>query len=101
LNPFQLGLRVGVIIVSPYTRAGYVSHVTHDSGSVLHFAETALDLPSLGQEDSRADDFTDVFDFTQAPRSFTPFAIHHSIEEVRRAATEGRQAQPGTRANDD
>jgi phospholipase C len=101
ISPFALGIRVPLIVVSPYARNGYVSHVAHSSGSVLHFAETALNLPSLGQEDARADDLTDVFDFTKKPHGFTPFATHHSDSEIRRAATQGQRAPDGTRADDD
>jgi phospholipase C len=100
-GPFSLGIRVGLIVVSPYAKHGYVSHVVHSSGSILHFAETALNVPSLGQEDARSDDLTDAFDFNQKPQAFSPFAIHQSLEAVRRAATQPRQAAEGARPDDD
>jgi phospholipase C len=87
-NPyFALGIRVPLIIVSPYARLGYVSHITHTTGSVLHFAEKVLDLPSLGEEDARDDDFADAFNFAQTPTAFTPFAQAHSKAEIMRDAT--------------
>jgi phospholipase C len=71
-----LGFRVPLIVVSPYAKKGYVSKVTHEFGSILHFTEAAMGLPSLHSmdpdaTDDRADDLEDCFDFTQAP---TPFA---------------------------
>ena len=75
---FGLGVRVPLIVVSPYARAGYVSHVTHTTGSILHFAEEALDLPSLGEEDARQDDLSDAFDFTQRPRPFKHIKHAHA-----------------------
>ena len=64
------GFRVPLIVISPYARRGYVSHVDHDFGSILHFAEKTLGLPSLGQADARSDDLSDCFDFSQQPHSF-------------------------------
>jgi phospholipase C len=70
LDRMGLGFRVPLIVISPYAKRGYVSHVQHEFGSILKFAEEAFGLPSLGQTDARADDLADCFDFTQAPRAF-------------------------------
>jgi phospholipase C/sugar lactone lactonase YvrE len=69
-NSYEYGFRVPLIIVSPYSKQAYVSHVTHDFGSILHFTEEVFNLPSLGYADSRADDFSDCFDLTQTPIAF-------------------------------
>jgi phospholipase C len=84
--PAGLGIRVGLIVVSPYAKNGYVSHVQHTSGSVLRFAEEALNLPSLGQQDARSDDLSDAFNFSQAPTAFTPFNVPDQPAAVRAAA---------------
>src|SRR5208337_372529 len=67
---YVYGFRVPLIVVSPYARAGYISHVTHDFGSILKFVEQTFGLASLGYADAPADDFSDCFDFTQAPIKF-------------------------------
>ena len=67
---YVYGFRVPLIVVSPYAKAGYVSHVTHDFGSILKFVEETFSLGSLGYADSRADDLSDCFDFHQVPLSF-------------------------------
>jgi phospholipase C len=60
---YVYGLRVPLIIVSPYVKQGYISHVTHDFGSILRFIEENYNLPSLGYADAYADDFSDCFYF--------------------------------------
>jgi phospholipase C len=71
-NSYEYGFRVPLIVVSPYAKRGYVSHVTHDFGSILRFIETNFNLPSLGYADARADDLSDCFDFSQTPTPFLP-----------------------------
>jgi phospholipase C len=86
-NPTSLGVRVPLIVVSPYARNGYVSHVTHTTGSILHFAEEVFDLDSLGQDDAVEDDMADIFNFAQAPTPFTKFKAAQTESEALRAAT--------------
>ena len=64
------GFRVPLIVVSPYAKAGYISHVQHDFGSILNFVETLYSLPSLGYADAYADDLRDCFDIHQTPIPF-------------------------------
>jgi phospholipase C len=81
------GLRVPLIVVSPYAKRGYVSHTVHSFGSMLHFAEEMLDVPSLGVEDATDDDLADMFDFTQIPARFVPFASARDRARARSAAS--------------
>jgi phospholipase C len=67
---YAYGFRVPLIVISPYAKAGYISHVTHDFGSILNFTEKTFDLPSLGYADAYADDLSDCFDFSQTPITF-------------------------------
>jgi phospholipase C len=99
VGPVGLGLRVPLIVVSPYVRPKYVSHTVHTTGSILHFAEEMLDLPSLGVEDARADDLSDMFDFSQRPTKFKKFKYAQSDATIRRAATVPQQ--PGYTNRDD
>ncbi len=66
LDLMGLGFRVPLLVISPYARKGYVSHVQHEFGSILHFTEETFGLAALSGSDSRADDLRDCFDFTQA-----------------------------------
>jgi phospholipase C len=67
---YVYGFRVPLVVVSPYAKAEYISHVTHDFGSILNFIETTYGLPSLGYADAYADDLSDCFDLTQSPIPF-------------------------------
>jgi phospholipase C len=72
LNSYELGFRVPLIVISPYAKSHYVSHVEHEFGSILKFTETIFGLPSLHTTDERSDNLFDCFDFSQAPRKFLP-----------------------------
>jgi len=63
INSYEYGFRVPLIVVSPFARQGYVSHVTHDFGSILKFTEELYHLDSLGYADALADDLSDCFDY--------------------------------------
>lgn len=70
LDLMGLGFRVPLIVVSPYAKLGYVSHVQHEFGSIDKYIEVTFGLPSLGQTDTRADDLSDCFNYSQTP---TPY----------------------------
>ncbi len=74
INSYEYGFRVPLIVVSPYAKPGYISHVTHDFGSILRFIESNYNLPSLGYADAAADDLSDCFDFSQTPIPFQTIA---------------------------
>ena len=77
---YVYGFRVPLIIVSPYAKPAYVSHVTHDFGSILNFMEQVFGLSSLGYADARADDLSDCFNFNQTPLPFQTIAAPLSAE---------------------
>jgi phospholipase C len=87
INSYEYGFRVPLIVVSPYAKPGYVSHVTHDFGSILKFIEKVYGLPSLGYADALADDLSDCFDFTQTPLPFQPvtakYGGSHFVKDTR------------------
>jgi phospholipase C len=96
-----LGLRVPLIVVSAYAKHGYVSHIVHSTGSMLHFTEEALGLPSLGQLDSQDDDLADMFAFNKPPRKFKKFSVPMPPDAVVRSATQPRGARYGGSPSDD
>ncbi len=67
----RYGFRVPLMVVSPYTKPGYVSHVQTDYTAWLKFVEKRFNLPSLTARDAAASDMTDFFDF-QNPHWLTP-----------------------------
>ncbi len=66
-----LGMRLPLLIISPYAKQGYVSHVPYEHGSILKFVEDTFGLPRLAASDTRANSpASDAFDFTKPPRKF-------------------------------
>jgi phospholipase C len=76
-----LGFRVPLLVISPYAKKGYVSHVHYEHGSILKFIEDQFGLKRLAASDRRANSpYKDCFDFKQPPRPFTPIQSSKSIE---------------------
>lgn len=70
-----LGFRVPLIIVSPYAKRGYVTHVQYETASVLRYMEDNFGLAPLAAADGRANDpASDAFDYAQRPRAFQRIA---------------------------
>jgi len=70
-----LGIRVPCIVVSPYAKAGRVSHTEYEFGSIVKLVEQVFRLPPLGTlaegyTETRANSMLDNFDFRQKPRAF-------------------------------
>ncbi len=64
------GFRVPAVVVSPYARRDYVSHVVHDQTSILKLIETKWNIGALTYRDANADDLLDTLDLRSPP----PFA---------------------------
>lgn len=73
-----LGFRVPLLVISPYAKQSYVSHVQYETASLLRFAEDVYGLEPLAEADSRATSpAADCFNFSQKPRPFTPFPTRY------------------------
>ncbi len=70
LDAFGLGPRTPLIVISPYAKAGYISHQQGEFASFDKFIEENWSLPNLGQRDALAQtsDLMDFFDFNQSPQ---------------------------------
>jgi phospholipase C len=68
-NPdyYGLGVRVPMIIISPYSKAGQVIHTQYEFASVLKFIETRFGLTNLTARDLDAANMEDSFNFSQPP----------------------------------
>jgi phospholipase C len=64
---FRYGSRVPCLVLSPYTRAGYISKTLHSFVSIVKFCEENFGVPSINLRDASADNMSDCFDFTQTP----------------------------------
>jgi phospholipase C len=66
------GFRIPFIMVSPWVKPNFVSHVNRETTSILKLIETRFNLPSLTRRDQAADDLTEFFDFVNPPRLAIP-----------------------------
>lgn len=74
----DLGVRVPMVLVSPYAKPGFTDHNTATFASILAFAEHTFGLAPLNSTDASAYDYADSFDFTQvalAPAKLTQHAV--------------------------
>jgi phospholipase C len=68
-----------MIMISPYAKQAYVTHVHFEHGSILKFIETRWDLPALSASDGRATSPAPyAFDFEQTPRKFVTISAKYS-----------------------
>ncbi|HEU5403847.1 MAG TPA: alkaline phosphatase family protein [Terriglobales bacterium] len=65
------GFRVPMVVVSPWVKKNYVSHVHATNTAILKFIETRFNLPSLTARDANDSDMLDFFDFSN-PSWMTP-----------------------------
>jgi len=65
------GIRIPIIVISPWVKPHYVSHVVRDSTAIDKLIETRFGLPALTARDAAQDDMTEFFDFSQ-PALLTP-----------------------------
>ena len=70
----QLGFRVPNIVISPFTRRHYVSHIPMDHTAVIKFVESRFigSSASLTARDAAQPNLLDFFDFTNVPWATPP-----------------------------
>ena len=79
-NSYELGMRVPMLVISPYAKQGYVSHVHYEFGSILKFIEETFDLGSMKTTDAQANDLRDCFNFDAPPRRYEPLHAKYSAQ---------------------
>jgi phospholipase C len=81
----RYGIRVPVLVVSPWSRPKYVSHVIHDHTSILRTIEIRFGLDALSRRDAVAKPMTEFFDFSH-PAYATPPKLPAATIDPRGAA---------------
>lgn len=59
------GSRIPAIIISPFSKKGYVDHTQYETVSILSFIEKRWGLKPLNSRDGNANPLTGAFDFNQ------------------------------------
>lgn len=57
------GFRVPMIVISPYSKSGFIDHDVMDHTSILKFIATNWNLPSLTPREANANDMLSAFNF--------------------------------------
>ena len=65
--PAGLGIRLPLVIVSPYVKAGFTDHNVATNSSILAYAESVLGVEPVNEQDGDAYDFGEAFDYSQTP----------------------------------
>ncbi len=64
-SPFAtMGPRIPLVVISPWAKRNYASHVVHDHTAITRFLELVFHLPALTPRDANSDALLDMFDFS-------------------------------------
>jgi phospholipase C len=80
VDGFGFGIRVPMIVLSPYAREGLISHELGEFSSVLRFIEDNWGLTQLTHRDREATPMLSAFDFSQPPRPPVPLPEREDCE---------------------
>jgi phospholipase C len=75
VDDFGFGVRVPLLIISPYAKRGFVTSELGEFSSVLRFVEDNFGLTQLTHRDREATPLLSAFDFTQEPRPPDPLPV--------------------------
>ena len=75
VDGFGLGIRVPLLVISPYARNGVIDHQVGEFSSVLRFIEGNWGLTQLTDRDRDATDLSYDFDFTKRPHRPDPLPL--------------------------
>jgi len=76
----RYGMRVPLLVVSPYAKRGFVGHGVYDHSSILRFIQAKHRLPALNARDANALVPTDFFDFQSPPNLTLPVLPEAVVE---------------------
>lgn len=68
----QLGIRVPMMVVSPFAKKHFVGHRTYDHTSIVRFIEARHVIPALTNRDANAEAPWEMFDFKNPPHASPP-----------------------------
>jgi phospholipase C len=74
-DQFGLHFRVTTLIISPYSKPGYIDHTQYSFESMLKFIEWCFGIPAMTYRDASANNLLNAFDFDQ--RTLRPTHVVH------------------------
>jgi phospholipase C len=93
--PSGLGIRVPMVIVSPWARPRYVDSNVASFSSLLAFTEHTLGVPALSDRDAGAYDYSNAFNFQQAPTARVAMVHSRLSRKSRRAVRKNAAGRHG------
>jgi phospholipase C len=80
VDGFGFGIRVPMLVISPYAKQGVISGELGEFSSVLRFIEDNWALNQLTRRDREATPMLSAFDFDQRPREPDPLPLRDDCE---------------------
>jgi phospholipase C len=80
VDRFGLGIRVPLLVISPYAKQGFIDHRHGEFSSVLRFIEDNWGLPQLTKRDGEADNLSEAFDFSRPARPPDPLPLRRDCK---------------------
>ncbi len=65
--PAGLGIRLPLVMISPYAKVGYTDHNVATNSSILAYMESVLNVAPVTEQDATAYDFSESFNYSQSP----------------------------------
>lgn len=79
----RLGIRVPMMVVSPYAKKHFVAHRTYDHTSIIRFVESRFVLPALTNRDANAEAPWEMFDFEHPPFTTPPAIAIPTVDDAK------------------
>lgn len=79
----DLGVRVPMMVVSPYAKKHFVGHRTYDHTSIVRFIEARFVMPALTARDANAEAPWEMFDFENPPHKTPPDILKPVIDQAK------------------
>jgi phospholipase C len=80
VDGYGLSFRVPALIISAYTKPGFLDHTVYGFESILKFVEWSFGLPALTDRDADANNLLNAFNFNQQP--LTPLVLPLSKSQL-------------------
>jgi phospholipase C len=77
----QLGIRVPMMVVSPFAKQHYVAHHVYDHTSIVRFVEARFVMPALSNRDANAEAPWEMFDFEGVPHANPPWLPTPAVDD--------------------
>ncbi|HEY2408147.1 MAG TPA: alkaline phosphatase family protein [Polyangiaceae bacterium] len=77
----RLGMRVPLIVVSPFAKQHYVSHTVYSHTSIVRMVEARYELPALSKRDANSSIPYDLFDFSSPPFLVPPVLPEARVDQ--------------------